>query len=246
MTYPIIEHILETKIVHDKNEKAIPLKANIDRTEGMFLYNFINDNPHITRTLEVGCAYALSSLFICSALEKRENPEHIVIDPNQYSYYDGVGVLNLDRAGVSFYKLMEDRSEFAMPQLLAEAPASFDMIFIDGSHAFDQVALDFYYANRLVKVGGFIIFDDCSFASVSKVVRYALKYPAYRLHSQVKETSNLKKFLRFFLKLVPEFGYTYLLPLKLNNFYNRLRTTSMVAIEKISEDERDWKWFADF
>lgn len=246
MIYPIIDQILNSNTVRDIQGDPIPLRGNIDRTEGMFLYDLVKENKTITSTLEIGCAFGLSSLFICSALEEKENPKHIIIDPNQHSHYGGIGILNLERAGVRFYKFIEETSEIALPKILEETPESYDLVFIDGLHSFDQVALDFYYANRLLKLGGLIIFDDCSFASIAKVLSYAVKFPAYQFHSQVKEESNKKKLLRFFLKLLPDGFYTYLLPLKINNFYNRLRFTSMVAIQKCSDDQRSNDWFSDF
>jgi len=246
MIYPIIDEILESGIVKDKDGKDIPLRGNIDRAEGMFLYNLVKENKSITHTLEVGCAFGISSLFICSALRFKEAPLHIIIDPHQEEAYNNIGNLNLQRAGVTFYKLIKENSEFALPRLLNQTPNSFDLVFIDGLHSFDQVSLDFYYANRLLKVGGYIVFDDCSFYSISKVLSYVLNYPSYKFHSEVKETSRRKILLRSCLKLFPDFIYTNFLPLKVNNFYNRLRFTSMIAIKKVADDQRDNRWFSDF
>ncbi len=246
MTYPIIDQILNSSMVIDQNGEEVPLRGNISRFEGDFLRNLIANDPSITHTLEVGCAFALSALFICEALQDRPQAHHILVDPNQYSDYQGIGILNLERAGVDFYKLVEAPSEIALPDLLNEAPGAFDLIFIDGLHSFDQVALDFYYANRLLRVGGYIVFDDCSYPSVTKVLTYALQYPAYSFHSQVKDTSQLKKLLRFCSQLIPRCAYTYLLPQKLTNLYQRLRFTSMAAIQKTAEDDRNWDWFVDF
>jgi Methyltransferase domain len=67
-------------------------------------------------TLEVGCAYGLSSLFICSALQERHGATHTIIDPYQNGY--GVGIRNLEDAGLRFFNLIENKSEFALPKLL--------------------------------------------------------------------------------------------------------------------------------
>jgi predicted O-methyltransferase YrrM len=246
MIYPIIDDILDSGRVQGKDGKGIPLRGNIDREEGLFLYHLVQNNSSIQRTLEVGCGFGLSSLFICSALEQKVKPEHTIIDPNQQDAYQDIGRLNLERAGVKFFTLVEETSELALPQILKEAPASFDLIFIDGYHSFDQVALDFYYANRLLKIGGYLVFDDCSFFSISKVLAFVLKYPAYKFHSQVKETSQKKKFLRFWARLIPDFVKTHLLPLKVNNALNRLQFTSMVALKKVAADNRSNRWFTDF
>jgi predicted O-methyltransferase YrrM len=246
MIYPIINEIYESGAVQDKDGNLIPLRGNIDQTEGMFLYDLIHQDETIERTLEVGCGFGLSSLFICSALKSRKSPQHIIIDPYQGENYLGIGILNLERSNVSFYDFIEEKSEFSLPEILKREPNSFDLIFIDGFHSYDQVSLDFFYANRLLRIGGYVIFDDCSFASISKVLSYILKFPAYNFHSQVKETSNKKRFLRFFIKILPEGILPFLLPLKLHNLINRLKFTSMVAIRKNSEDIRSNKWCSEF
>ena len=246
MIYPIIDDILDSGSVRDADGNSIPLRGNIDREEGLFLFNLIQNSDSTHRTLEVGCGFGLSSLFICSALEQKANPSHTIIDPNQTDAYLSIGRLNLERAGVNFYKFIEELSELALPEILKDDPASFDLIFIDGYHSFDQVALDFYYANRLLKIGGYLIFDDCSFYSISKVLAFVLKYPAYTFLSQVKETSSKKRFLRFWTRMIPDFLKTYVLPLKINNFLNRITFTSMVALQKVAEDRRSNRWFADF
>lgn len=246
MIYPIIDEILNSGSVRDADGNIIPLRGNIDREEGLFLYHLIQDSVSTHRTLEVGCGFGLSSLFICSALEQKQNPSHTIIDPNQTDAYQNIGRLNLERSDVKFFTLIEQSSELALPQILRDAPNSFDLIFIDGLHSFDQVALDFYYANRLLKIGGYLVFDDCSFYSISKVLAFVLKYPAYTFFSQVRETSRKKKFLRFWARLIPDFVKTHLLPLKANNLLYRLQFTSMVALKKVSEDYRSNRWFADF
>jgi predicted O-methyltransferase YrrM len=63
--------------------------------------------------------------------------------------------------------------------LLRKQPESFDLIFIDGWHTFDQTMLDMFYANRLVRMGGYILVDDCNWESVAAAVSYYMNYPAY-------------------------------------------------------------------
>jgi predicted O-methyltransferase YrrM len=241
-----IKQIFNTNIVKDSTGREYPLKSNIDLEEGYFLFDLIKNNNSISRVIEIGCAYGISSLFLGAALKYRNKPDFIIIDPNQTDGYHNIGTLNLEKDEINFFKLLEESSEFALPRLLVEETNSYDLVFIDGYHTFDQVLLDFYYSNRLIKKGGFIVFDDCSYFSISKALTYILKYPSYEFHSQVEETSNRKKFIRFFLKRIPDFIYTYFLPLKITNLYNRVRYTSMVAIQKVSEDHRNWKWFVDF
>jgi predicted O-methyltransferase YrrM len=244
--YPIIDQIFSTQSVQSKDGISYPLRGNIDFNEGLFIHNLISADESINRTLEVGCGHGISSLFICDALKNKVDKKHLIIDPNQDTNYNGIGISNLEKAGVSFFNFIPEKSEFALPKLAQTSPGEFDLIFIDGLHSFDQVLLDFYYANILVRTGGIIIFDDCSFYSISKAIVYILGYPAYKFHSQVKETSSKKRLLGLFFNSLPDCVKKYIFPLKLNNFSNRFRFSSMIALIKVGEDVRCNQWFTEF
>lgn len=53
--------------------------------------------------------------------------------------------------------LRQDFSQKVLPTLPAD---TFDMVFVDGDHSRDAVAIDARESLRLVKRGGYIIFDD--------------------------------------------------------------------------------------
>lgn len=65
----LLQEIFMTKIVHDASGKQYPLDSNIDENEGAFIENLILQYKP-KRTIEVGCAFGISSLYICSGLEK--------------------------------------------------------------------------------------------------------------------------------------------------------------------------------
>lgn len=243
---PVLQEIFRTGLVCDELGNQYPLQANISFTEGQFLVSLIEGDPLIQRTLEIGCAYGISSLFICSALATRENPKHTIIDPVQSTFWHGVGIHHLMRSGVGFFELIEKGSEIALPELLIADQEKFDLIFIDGRHSFDQVCLDMYYANRLLRIGGYLVLDDCSFLSISKALAYFIDYPAYQLHRLVKETRFARKIAHGMTRLLPWDVWKYCLPLKLYDQFQRVRFTSMVALKKIAEDQRRYNWGTDF
>src|SRR3954454_12221253 len=75
----------------------------------------------LTRTLETGMAYGLSTLAICGVHERRGEGEHIAIDPHQSSDWRGIGRLNLERAGLAARaRVIEARSDEALPGLRDE------------------------------------------------------------------------------------------------------------------------------
>jgi predicted O-methyltransferase YrrM len=239
----VIDEIYESSRVVDDSGNELELHSHIDRAEGEFLAGLIREDPAVIKTLEVGCAYGLSSLFICSALSGREGARHVVVDPFQYERWNGVGVANIERAGVDFFELVKERSEFALPRLAASEAGTFDLVFIDGWHTFDHRMLDTFYGSRLIRVGGYIVVDDCGLASVSKVITYVSSYPCYRIHSQVtrKGSVSKRKLARLLLRAVGP-----VLPKALHDRLQRESYPSMVALQKIAEDERNWDWFKSF
>jgi hypothetical protein len=175
----------------------------------------------------------------------------VIIDPFQHQSWHGVGVYNLQRAGFSFYELIEKPSEFILPELVQREAGTYDLVFIDGFHTFDQVLLDFYYANRLIRIGGYIVLDDCNMASISRAVAYMVKYPCYRLISgfggNLHKNSLVRRIGYAARFILPSSLAGYILPKNIyDRYYSRVMYPSMVVLRKIEEDKRSWDWFATF
>ena len=244
-----IDEIFRTRVVKDKFGNKFALRANVDRHEGEALFGLIASDTTIKKTLEVGCAYGVSSLHICSALSSRNSPRHVIVDPCQYTEFRGIGVLNLERAGFQFFDLIELPSEFALPELARKGAGTFDLVFIDGWHTFDHTLLDLFYANLLVRVGGYIVVDDCNMAPVSKAVLYLSQYPSYEVVRVTRRRPTTWKQLvkQVVSTLVPPVVARNMLPhICYDNYYVRTIFPSMVFLHKVAEDKRDWNWFRAF
>jgi len=61
-----------------------------------------------------------------------------------------------------------------LPRFAAEG-ISFQLIFIDGQHRFDNVLVDFFLADAVCSVNGIMIFDDIWMPSIQKVVSFITK-----------------------------------------------------------------------
>lgn len=243
-----IENIYETRSVVGQAGQIHKLHSEIDRKEGAFLFSIIQDDPTIYNTLEVGCAYGLSSLHICAATKDRAGASHTVIDPFQNTQWDGAGIRNLKTAGIDFFNLIEIKSEFALPHLLEKNEGKFDFIFIDGWHTFDHTLIDCFYATRLLRVGGVLAIDDVSFPSVKWVVNFLKNYPCYEEQGSVGEDipkswkKNAARGLAF--PLNRRTWANVLAP----DLYRRIfddRYTTMIALRKTREDSRNWDWHVD-
>jgi predicted O-methyltransferase YrrM len=251
----LLEEIFRTRIVYDANGKEYPLDSNIDESEGALLRNLIQKyKPQ--RTIEVGCAYGISSLYICSELEKTgRGKHHTIIDGFQSSVFHNIGVANLKKANVDFFELIEGLSEIELPKLLSEGK-KYDFCFIDGNHTFDHTLLDFFYLNRMLNVGGIMVFDDIGFPAVTKALRYVLNYPAYQYVGNVQGYYSKKREMFNSLFKKPIGAVANLFPKNIRNEVfsggiiasdKKLHlNTSMIALQKVKEDDRQWNWYENF
>lgn len=127
------------------------------------------------RTLEIGLALGGSALALAGKhrdFGAAPEGQHVAIDPIQDTEWDDFGVLAIQAAGLSGYcRVVRDFSSQALPRLLREAE-EFDLVYIDGSHLFEDVIVDFHYCARLVGLGGVVLLDDASDRHVAKVVRF--------------------------------------------------------------------------
>jgi hypothetical protein len=61
---------------------------------------------------------------------------------------------------------VQERSQIALPRLLGDGFVA-DAAFVDGSHIFRNVFVDLFYLRELVRPGGLVILDDCSYLPVA-------------------------------------------------------------------------------
>jgi predicted O-methyltransferase YrrM len=242
----IIEAIQSNQRVTGKSGMAHRLHSSIDPEEGLFLERLIKSDPNVKRTLEVGCAYGLSSLHICNGLHGRPNARHTILDPFQNSQWDGAGIRNLEEAGVDYFEWIEELSEIALPRLLADREGGYDMVFVDGWHTLDHTLLDCFYATRLLRTGGYLVVDDIILPPVRRAISYVLQYPCYKaaeiLSGKESPTPRLRC-IRALLSALPADIRRSLLHPDLEHRVFGDRTVRMVALQKVSADTRNWDWY---
>ena len=138
----------------------------IKTAEAEFLYDFIR-SKNLSDTLETGLAFAKSASHIMAATGR----PHIAIDPYQLNY-ENLGLKNIERLGMKDQlDFRPDFSHNVLPALLKEG-RTFDFIFIDGDHKFDGILLDFYYADLLLRQGGYVLMHDTWMRSTRLVERF--------------------------------------------------------------------------
>lgn len=211
----------------------------------MFLYNLIRADVAVSKTLEIGCAQGFSSLHICAATDDRANAWHTIIDPHQNTQWDGVGITNLETAGLDSFDLIEKKSELALPDLLQREEAQFDLVLVNGWHTFDHALVDCFYATRLLRLGGYLVLDSVALSSLQRLVDLLNKWPCYEEFASMREPlrrSALKQWLLPLLKHIGVDIWSSVLPSPLYKSLFRDGATKMVAFIKADSDQRDSCW----
>jgi hypothetical protein len=103
-----------------------------------------------------------------------------VIDPSSIQGWNDVGLFNIERAGYrSLVEFYNEPSHHVLPRLEMNGQR-IGVAFIDGWHTFDYVLVDFFYVDRILDVGGVVMFDDTRwYPAIRKVARYVATHRRY-------------------------------------------------------------------
>jgi len=252
-TDSLLDTIYKNREVIDCEGNRLKLHSEITRDEGELIASLIHDHG-FTRTLEIGCAFGISSLFICQALSRQPSPHHTIIDPGQYTEWQGIGVNHLTREGYDFFELLEKPSEIALPAFL-EQGRTFQFALIDGLHTFDHVLLDFFFVDRLLEDGGIVVLDDLQLPAIRKVARYIAGYPTYKVVATARQSvypPSLRRRLfewplRILGRLLPSSYAVKVFDDSFRRTDSQLGLVSeMVAFQKSGPDRRGSHWFVNF
>jgi predicted O-methyltransferase YrrM len=241
---PVLAEILRSREVRTVDGQVRQLHSNIDEGEGKFIQDVIRElKPKCS--IEIGCAYGVSSLFICEALADVGAERHIIIDPYQLgsgrqgpdSGYEGIGLLNLNRAGLD--RIVDFHAEVSfrcLPRLLEDGVKA-DFAFVDGMHTFDYAFADFFFLDKMLDPGGVVIFDDLGYPSIRKLCRYIIRnLPYYPIGPAAGRQTGLKGVLKAVLPSLPVFSRFLKPELTEPDTKLGLPSVSYVALRKRSND----------
>lgn len=174
----------ETKIILTKLYSSLPLlgktgkvfesRPALSTTRNLEELGEILRRYRPENTLEVGMGFGGSALIFADVGQTASGAKyrHTAIDPYQSTVWDSVGMQCLESADLQdFIELFEQPSSLVLPKFLAEG-RHFGLIYVDGSHLFEDVFVDAYYCARLLTVDGYLLFDDSSNPHVAKVLAF--------------------------------------------------------------------------
>lgn len=176
----VLGSILTTRSVVLADGTSSDLHSETSGEECAAMYQFLKENPPEI-AIEIGMAYGVSSLAILTSLEENKCGRLISIDPYPpgFDHVRQSALLAINKAGVAHrHTHLHLESELALPKLIIEGIKP-DFVYIDGHHGFDHAFVDFFFADKMLPVGGTIAIDDSQWRSVHRVIRYLLKHRHY-------------------------------------------------------------------
>jgi predicted O-methyltransferase YrrM len=218
----------------EKNKR--PIAGGVSPAEAHTLASIILQHD-CKKSLETGVANGIRTLAITQAIA-HNNGHHHGIDPCQLTDHHGVALTLLEEHNLlSRFTLHEGPTHLEAPKLL-DTSEKFDFIFIDGMHKFDYKFIDFFYGDKLLEVGGFLVFHDLLLPSVKKLSRLIQKSYSYEIfqtdYQQPSFTRKAKYTIAALLKGKP-YWYSWQ-----NGFRN------LLVLRKTAETEHPWNYFVNF
>jgi predicted O-methyltransferase YrrM len=223
---PVLAELYETGTATDAN--GVRRQAHgLSTPNNLAIIRGLMSELRPKRTIEVGLASGGSALTFASThreLGAAPAKQHVAIDPYQRVWHR-LGITLIERAGLAGYtEVVEEPSCLGLPAKM-RAGEKFDLAYIDGSHAFHEALIDFYYVRHLLNEGGVVIFDDC-------------------------EKADLKRLLRYIRRRIVSFKEIDLTPYRPEGERTRYRIAKLLgkaqcfAFRKVSdpEDDESWQW----
>jgi cephalosporin hydroxylase len=178
---PVLAKVVATRHLKGRTGKVFDGMAALSSVNNLAMLRNLCLDLKPQRTLEIGLSFGGSCLtFTASHRDLGHDParQHIALDPFQTSVWDDSGLILADEAGLSaFLDFRPQLSALELPSLIREG-RKFDIAYIDGSHLFEDVFVDFFFISQLLANGGVMAFDDSSDPHVAKVLKFIkLNFP---------------------------------------------------------------------
>lgn len=133
------------------------------------------------RIVEVGLAYGFSTIWLLDAIVDHPDGRHIALDPFETQTWHGIGLRQAERfcSRPETFRWIPEASIDVLTQM-ARANERIDFAFIDGNHRYDNVLIDFYLLDQMLRVGGIIAFDDKWMPSIRTVASFIEANRSYK------------------------------------------------------------------
>jgi cephalosporin hydroxylase len=223
---PVLTELLETKRAVGRTGRVYEGLPALSTINNLHTLRKLMHETRASRTLEVGLSFGGSALVFCASHKELGRPpdaQHFAVDPFQTTVWDSCGLMALERSGLMGYlDFREAYSALELPKLLKEG-TRFDLVYVDGSHLFEDVFVDAYFAIRLLTEGGVVAFDDSSNPHIAKVLRF--------LRTSVSRSALEELDLRHYRENKGQFTF------RVARFVGKVQLT---AFRRVGNIERAW------
>jgi cephalosporin hydroxylase len=222
---PVLTELLRTRKAVGRTGRIYEGLAALSTRNNLHVIHELMRETRALRTLEIGLSFGGSALVFCQSQKELGRPpeaQHVTLDPLQTTVWDSCGLIAIERAGLKGYMdFREAYSAFELPRLL-EAGMRFGLVYVDGSHLFEDVFVDAYFITRMLAEGGVVAFDDSSNPHVAKVLQF--------LRTSVPRT-GLKELDLSCYREKDKFTY------RVARYLGKVQLT---AFRRVGKVERDW------
>jgi|RhiMetdeSRZDD1v2_1073273.scaffolds.fasta_scaffold614023_2 predicted O-methyltransferase YrrM len=148
--------------------------TGIPMRDGLQIYDVVRKiKPK--KTLEIGFAYGVSTMYFLAGLRTNGFGAHTAIDPFEETQWNGIGLMKVKEVGMQrSFEFMPERSHPALARL-ADRKQLFEIIFIDGAHLYDIAFADFVLADAVCTKGCYILLHDRWMSSVQRIISFIEK-----------------------------------------------------------------------
>ncbi len=180
----------------------------MSRTQGNVISRFVREHA-IHDILELGFYHGVSTCYMAAAVEESGGGHVVTIDKLsaiqlQPDIHTLLKQLNLSDS-VTVHA--EPRTyNWRLMKMLEEDPTPrFDLCFIDGSHQWAVDGFAFFLVDRLLKPGGWVIFDDLDWTVASRPKSETAGW-ADKMTDEEKEIPQIRKVYELLVKTHERYG----------------------------------------
>ena len=194
----------------DEVRDAVAGIPHLTESQGQQLYDFVR-SAKPAAVLELGFAHGVSACYIAAALAANGAGQLTTIDlesarerrPDISSMLDRTGLG--DRVRPVYTSVSYTWELMRMLELTDQDDRPFDFVFIDGAHTWDTDGFAFFLVDRLLAVGGSILFDDLDWTYATSPTLKDTPFVA-GLTDQERTTAQVGKVFEVLVRRHPGYG----------------------------------------
>jgi predicted O-methyltransferase YrrM len=180
----------------------------ISRHKAELLYGFVADKE-FSDCLELGVAHGKSAMYIAGALHERGRGTVTAVD-RTYALKRSPNIEDLtEKLGLDAHVRLEleprSYTWFLQRMLEQPEPPRYDFCFIDGGHTWDLDGFAFLLVDRLLRPGGWVLFDDLDW-KLSDSPSLADEPWVRELPAHERETAQVRKVWELLVTASPRYG----------------------------------------